>query len=664
MRKTLLIILSVFCLLPVLAQKQVYIPTFITNENMDLNDPNSQWCYCRSMETENIVVFWEPGFGDNPSTATGDYYVDMDALLEVAEKSYHIFKDSLLFASPNNSITDDYKLMIFILHSTEWAAYGSGQDDKVGTLHVNPAAANINSVLAHEIGHCFQYIAGIDGVDGYRYGYGANASGGNGFWEQSANWMAFKVYPEQQFSTHDFNGYIAKNHKHIIHEEPRYQNYFIQDYWSYKNGTDFIGRMWRESTRPEDPVETYKRLTGVSQTQFNNQMYEHAALLTTWDIPSIREYGKNYINRRAQVSMTETTENYWRVDSSVCIENYGYNSIQLNAPSEAREVNVTFRGLAGENGYRSLNVNQGGWRYGFVALLEDGTRVYSDMGTAKIENGNNPEETLTFQCPDNCVNLWLVVSGSPQEHWRHAWDDDDTNDEQWPYEVQFQNTDLLGVFNNPIHDETITYNLTLEPASDYTPTSVDLNASRIGEAFAMSPTEIAAALGSSITYYGVNPNGSTNATSTANAPGHWYGNNGQIVNWGAEAYVFSELNINNMIANVGQYPDRAQAGDQFTIKQQLVYQKSPSESATVTLIFNIEIKDVVTGVFSEEGKTGVYPNPTTTQVNWQGEKEWQLYNQVGVLEGSGSGESVNMEYFPSGVHFLVLEGERHKLVKE
>jgi hypothetical protein len=54
---------------------------------------------------------------------------------------------------------------------------------------------------------------------------------------------------------------------------------------------------------------------------------------------------------------------------------------------------------------------------------------------------------LHFNVPDNCKQLWLVVSGAPTTYWRHAWDDDDTNDEQWPYQVKFNNTNLLGYQN-------------------------------------------------------------------------------------------------------------------------------------------------------------------------------------------------------------------------
>jgi uncharacterized repeat protein (TIGR02543 family) len=590
MKKKVLTVLFLFLVITSFAQKQVYIPNFITSVNMDLNNCNSQWCHTRSIETDNIVVFWESGFGTDPSVAAAPYSVNVNTLLAVAEKSYATYLDSLKFAMKGASVTDRYKLMIFILYTTDWAAYGSGQDNLVGTLHVNPAAANINSVVAHEIGHCFQYITGCDSQGGYRYGFGLNASGGNGFWEQCAQWMSFKTYPAQQFSSGDFNEYVKNNHKHIIHETPRYANYFVHDYWTYKHGKDFMGRLWRESKRPEDPIESYKRLNAISQEQFNDEMYEHASRLTTWDLPAIKAYGANYIGSRAQVAMSLTTDNYWMVDSSVCIENYGYNSIKLNAPSTARVVTVHFRGKAGQSGFRALNITKGGWRYGFVALLNDGTRVYSDMGTAKVVNGATVEQILTFNCPVNCAKLWLVVSGSPQEHWKHAWDDNDSNDEQWPYQVQFENTDLLGKFSTPIHNETLTYDVLMDPMTTYTATSVSLNSSLISEAFAMSPDDMMKNLGTKIIYNGLNPDGSLNSTSTATAPGHWFSNTGQTVAWGASAYVFSELNITNLVANIGQYPSRCVPGQTYTIKQVLVYTKSATEIAKVTLIFNITIK--------------------------------------------------------------------------
>jgi uncharacterized repeat protein (TIGR02543 family) len=647
------------------AQKQVYIPSFITRTGMDLNDPNSQWSYSRMAETENIVIFWEPGFGSDPSVAPGDYRINMDNLKAVAEKSYATYVDSLRFVIKGSSVTDDYKLMIFLLYTTDWGAWGSGQDDLVGTLHVNPAAANINTVVAHEIGHTFQYLTGCDSPGGFRYGFGDNASGGNGYWEQIAQWMSFQAYPERQFTAGDFNNYIQNNHLHLIHEDPRYANYFIGDYWAYKHGPYFQGELWRDSREPEDPIEAYKRLTGISQTVFNDEIYEHAARLTTWDLPKIRAYGKNYIDRRAQVTMNKTNDDFWIVDPAVTIENYGYNSIKLNAPASETVISVGFQGKAGISGYRSLNIDKGGWRFGFVALLNDESRVYSEAVALNFANNQNPEGTLTFTVPNNCSKLWFVVSGAPQEHWRHAWDDDNSNDEQWPYQVKFANTNLLGEPNPPLTPidpppsftlttsvvgsgsvsptngsfssgttqtltaiptaghvftgwsgdaagtenplsitmnsdksivanfsapqvHTFSFDVAMSPMSDYTATQVDLTEA-ITETFNISQSEVEQEFGGKIQYYALNPDGSLDANSTANAPGHWYSASGAVVAYGANAYVYSELDLSTLSANIGQYPDRSSAGDSYTLKQALVYTKSAIEIIQINFEFTIAI---------------------------------------------------------------------------
>jgi hypothetical protein len=433
-----------------LAQKQIHSPSFLAREGTRLTDCNTQWCYDRSVQTDNWIILWEKGFGADPATASGAYKINMEALKATAEKSYAMFVDSLRMTIKGSSVTDKYKQMIFLLYTTDWGAWGSGQDDLVGTLHVNPAAANIATVVSHEIGHTFQYLTGCDVKGaGFRWGFGDNGAGGNGYWEQVAQWMAFKTYPAQQFTASDFRNYIASNHLHILHESPRYANYFLPDYWAFKRGPHFQGRLWREAKRPEDPVETYKRLTGVTQEEFNDEIYEHASRLTTWDLPAIKTYGANYIDIRAQVKMNKQANGAWLIDPSVTIENYGYNSIKLNAPGNATTVSVDFEGKTGASGFRSLNAAKGGWRYGFVALLKDGTRVYSPMATAKMSGTTNPKGRLEFAVPANCSKLWLVVSGAPQEHWRHAWDDNNANDEHWPYQVLLGNTNLLGQTNLP-----------------------------------------------------------------------------------------------------------------------------------------------------------------------------------------------------------------------
>ena len=430
-----------------LINKKIYIPGWMMG---DVNDPNNNWSYARSKQSKNWIIFWEPGYGEDPSVlADGGYRVNIDGMLNLAESFYQFYTDSLKFITPGVSKTDDYKMIIRLRYTRDWEATGSGVDNMIGLLTLTAWSAQAGGhTLAHEVGHCFQYQVHCDNNDqnGWMYGYGVNASGGNGWWEQCAQWQAFKIYPAQQFTDGRYTNYLKTAHKHILHEAPRYDNYFIQDFWTFKHGMNFIGKLWNKSYRPEDPVETYKRITSTNQNQFNDVMYEHAARFTTWDIPALKTAGANYFNARPQPSMKLVDDNYWQIDSTVCIENYGYNVIKLNVPTTPTTLKAFFSGKVGIDGFRKVNVAQAGWRFGFVALLNDGTRVYSDMGTA---NYIAPNDTLEFVSPANLKNLWFVVSGAPATHWRHAWDDNDSNDEQWPYWVKFNGTNRLGYQNLP-----------------------------------------------------------------------------------------------------------------------------------------------------------------------------------------------------------------------
>ncbi len=662
----LIFVILLFGSLHSYTQKTVYIPTFITNTGMDLNDNNSQWSYTRSLETENMVIFWEPGFGLDPSTAPNPYKIDMDALIEVSEKSFSMFVDSLKFAIKGSSVTDRYKLMVFLLYTTDWAAYGSGQDDLVGSLFVNPAAANIKHVVAHEIGHCFQYITGCDTEGGFRYGFGENGAGGNGFWEQCAQWKAYKVYPELQFSDGDFNEYIKNNHLHIIHENPRYANYFLPDYWTYKRGNDFMGRLWRDARYPEDPIEAYQRLNAIDQAYFNDEMYDHAARLTTWDLPALVEYGKNFINKRAQVKMNLAANDYWQIDPTICIENYGYNSIKLVVPTSETEVKVRFKGLAGENGFRAKNIDQAGWKFGFVALLNDGTRVYSDIGNAKYTNSGNPESELNFTCPTNCSHLWFVVSGAPQSHWRHEWDDNNANDEQWPYQVKFENTNLFGKSPGPIKNLELSHDVIMEPKSSYDPETISLNIALIEEAFALPASEIGQYLGNELKYYAINPDNTLDSNSTAFFPGHWFDGEGKVTNWGNNSFLYSELNINDLNVKIGQYPDQCKNGDAFTIRQALVYKRSELDMARVTMTFRVIIKDETSSnqdVLSTI-KLNVHPNPTANIISWNVEDHYILCDINGVQLMKGHGSTLDLSDYAAGLYILKVRNEVLKVVRE
>lgn len=436
--------------------------------NMNLLRSDSKWSFVRSRQSAHFFVFWEAGFGDNPNATTVPeaLRVDIDDMLAKIEQFYSMNVNSLRFAHVGNgkSNLDKYKMQIYLLYQTDWAAYGGGYDDVIGALWINPATCKpVGSVIAHEIGHSFQYQVYADALAngecnndfsrGFRYGFGGN--GGNGFWEQSAQWQSYQSYPLEAFESYNFSVYADNCHRHFGHEWQRYASYFLLYYWADKFGVDYIGKIWRESKSPEDPIEAHVRLNNLTNDQLTAELYEAATRFVTWDLDAIRANGTQYIGKQSY-KFHQLEDGSYQVAYSRCPSSTGYNIISLNVPTPGTVISIKFKGLTpgsalapGDPGqysddektitttkYNSSSPTRAGWRYGYVALLSSGERVYGEM------NRKTTDDVL-FTVPQGCTNIWFVVLGAPSDYRSCPWDEKESNDDQWPYSVKFTNTDLL-----------------------------------------------------------------------------------------------------------------------------------------------------------------------------------------------------------------------------
>ena len=602
-------------------------------KNMDVLRGDSKWSFVRSKQSAHFFVFWQADFGSDPNAASVPeaMRVDVDDMLKKAETFYDMNVKTLKFADVGNgkSNLDKYKMEIYLLYQTEWLATGSGYDDVIGALWVNPSTCKpVGSVIAHEIGHSFQYqvyadllTSGASPNDfsrGFRYGFGGN--GGNGFWEQTAQWQSYQSYPMEAFETSNFTVYTENYHRHICHEWQRYASYFIHYYWADKHGIDFIGKLWREAKSPEDPIQAYMRLNSLTVDQMNAELYDAATRFVTWDIAAIRSNGSNYIGKHTY-KFYQLADGTYQVAYSRCPGSTGYNVIPLNLPAAGTVVTSTFTALTpgsalapgdpgqyNENGttmtttkYNASSLTRSGWRYGYVALLKSGQRVYGEMN-------RKTSADIQFTVPENCDRLWLVVSGAPSTYTALPWDEKESNDDQWPYKVKFANTDLLGNItvnpNDTPKDLTLTYNISFAAdASAYTGTTVNLNTNgdvaKVAQALVMQPSAIAGALLSAkatpqegkIAFAAVEPTGSLNYTTTANGLGFWFDNKGNVIGWGKDndSRLFSEFVSSNFEFTMGQYPGKSKAGDKYTVKEAFVYTKS-GKQYQVTFVFNVTIK--------------------------------------------------------------------------
>lgn len=417
---------------PEVVERGIYVP----KEFADPNNSGNTWSYARSQQSEHFIVFWGAGYSTRHPSSTDVpelYRVDIDQLLSNVEEYYDLNVNKLKFAEVGSgkSNLDKYKMIILLYYTTDFVGAGYGFDDVIGAIWLSPNPIRAGgSVIAHEIGHSFQYQVYCDlkGTAGFRQNLPGSSM--NAFWEQTAQWQAFQSYPKEAFSTGQFRVYTQNYHKHILHETQRYASYFIHYYWADKHGLDMIARIWREAQQSEDPVQAYMRLTNITVEQLNDEIYDGAKKFVTWDLDAIRTNGADYIGKHTY-GFTAEADGFYRVSYDKCPQTTGYNVLPLALPAAGTEVTVDFKGVPNTSGFNTVDATTAGWRYGYVALLNNGTRVYGDMAKGTQNN-------VSFTVPENCSKLWFVVTGAPTAYISTG------SEGQYLYEVKFTNTKIIG----------------------------------------------------------------------------------------------------------------------------------------------------------------------------------------------------------------------------
>lgn len=600
----------------------------------------SQFSFARYKSSEHFFVFWDIKFSDDPNGAgvPANMRVDIDDLLAKAEKFFdtNINKLQMATLGQGKSVLDNYKMQIYLFYQEEWLATGSGYDDMIGALWVNPSTCQpVGSTIAHEIGHSFQYQTYADRVQtqgvpndyksGFRYGFvgpDGSGNGGCGYWEQCAQWQAHQDYPEEQFDYANFPVWLANSHRHFHHEFMRYASYWLQSYWVEKHGVEAYGRIWRESYAPEDAIMTYTRLyNGNDYNKTREELIDYAMRMATYDITGAREYASGSQNRY-DPHFVKNANGEYQIAYDNCPGATGFNVIPLTVPANGGEVKVNFRGLGYgeplvEGDMSSIEDGDGnaigkptaynavggaenmGWRYGFVALKGE-TRTYGSVG--KDANG-----TLSFNVPAGADCLFLVVQGSPEVYMSHGWDEDETNDPQFPYAITVEGTELAN-YQEPVvasyeEDNGVlvgTLSMLVNAADeDWIAGSYDIAEKAVCDFFGLDAAAVASAIvqpivgerqvaqEGKIVVFNEEADGTLSDMPTANV-GYWLDKQGNAVSWGNNHAVYYE--INGSVLTLGKLGNEAgAAGETITMRPVFVYTVG-GEAKTFKFVINYNFK--------------------------------------------------------------------------
>jgi len=408
MRKILFTLLCIAAT-TVTAQKKIFIPDSL--KIYDLNDTSSRWCFQRTIQTPDIIFFWEKGFGDDtscpPDLDGKKMSFNMENLKNRVQTFYNYFRDTLRFSLPGSK-ADKYKMMVMVNYSLEGTAYGGTYDNFIGALWVAPNRIQDERMncMAHELGHSFQLQIPADSV--------GDAWGGSGFFEMTSQWMLWRVNPLWiDDETYHFDAFKKQTNRAFLSISNIYHSPYVIEYWAEKHGLTSIAELYREGKIGEDPAMTYMRKYNMTQQQFNEEMFDCYRHLLNFDFSHARKETRKYA-ATFDTSLDTLSDGWMQPDSSYTLEDYGFDAISLPLGQKKYQIDIQGKNLM----------------YGFVGITTDDECIYGEYG--KKDNGS-----ISFSTPKNKTlkKLYLVVMGSPEKHVMLNYEDESTN-RKYPFKFR------------------------------------------------------------------------------------------------------------------------------------------------------------------------------------------------------------------------------------
>ncbi len=371
--------------------KRIYIPTDLKGN--DFCDRESQWSYHRMATTENVVVFWEKGFGDDLSAAPDldghKMTVDLPNLLARLEYFYQTYRDAMAFTLPGSK-SDSLRMMVMLNYSLEGTAYGGDYDETIGALWIAPNRVQDKRLncIAHEIGHSFQIQIACDGM-----GHGM----GGGIYEMCSQWMLWQVNPEWTTDeNYHWQAFRKLFHKRFLDGANIYHSPFVLEWWSTLHGLKVMGNLFREGRENEDIAMAYMRMYGLSLDAMADEMFEGYSRLLTFDFPRVKESHRQHACQLE--TPTREADGWTMPDTAFVAGTYGFNVV----PLPLRAGKIEFEGLG--------TPVKDGYRWGVV--LVDGNMDATYLPMQRTAKGKVRYAPLA-----DTQRAYLVVMGCPEDEY-------------------------------------------------------------------------------------------------------------------------------------------------------------------------------------------------------------------------------------------------------
>ncbi|BAL89726.1 hypothetical protein AMIS_45060 [Actinoplanes missouriensis 431] len=405
------------------AAKSVYLPARWTQTG------EVPWAADRTRESANFILLWGEKSGANPTAAPAPYAFDPNSIITQLENLYSFYVGTMRF-TPETGKLAQYKIVVIVTNTwnrtalNAWAT-GGQVDNQVGVINIDPRAAQSGSWgLAHELAHVFQCYTTMN-----RPGNGLIDASAGTFWETSAEFMAMQALPTT--AAGDLTRWLRSENLYYSSSRHHYGNWMLAQYIKDRDGLGMFNRIWNEAGGNEHPFDTYKRISGLTQTELNRRMGEYATRTVTYDfgnratlLPFLTNvYGAGFLNayNGGNVEAVDRSLGHYRINTRQAPSDYGFNKIKLVPGSAGATIKVRLKGHA-ETGAT-------GWTFGLVAKRADGTARYSPLVTGV-------DGQIDFPLQSGESEAWLVVTGTPSAVPHYGFLDGYPKARRFPYEFR------------------------------------------------------------------------------------------------------------------------------------------------------------------------------------------------------------------------------------
>ena len=182
--------------------------------------------------------------------------------------------------------------------------------------------------------------------------------------------------------------------------------------------------------------------------------------------------------------------------------------------------------------------------------------------------------------------------------------------------------------------QKIALDVSLTLDNNYAYTTLDLKGDDVAKALGIKKNEIS----DKVKFYGVEPDGTLNSRTTGEGTGHWFDADGKIVAWdpSGTSMIYSNVDLTTMTTKIGHMPNKVAIGDNYTIRQAVVYGNNQ-----VTFEMTVSIT----------GKTTRISNIRKAQRGIPGNK---IFNILGMPVGKRT-ESGALPDLPKGMYVEIVK---------